>query len=202
MEAVGRVDKLNHHHFGDQSMKKLLIAAAAASAVLFCSTGVLAQTAKSQAPTLKQQVEDLKEAVLMLQKRVNYLESIVPTSSIPLMPADPKLSPVSTSGAVFLLGIDQPVKNGNGSEFVLTVVNPQSITYTNAHFTIHVFGKDAEGNPDAYKNAYLLTRETQVIQAGSKNQFRFVVPDMPLDNFAVAYMVGIEFGGIATENAE
>lgn len=183
-------------------MKKLLIAAAAASAVLFCSTGVLAQAVKSQVPTLKQQVEDLKEAVLMLQKRVNYLESIVPTSSIPLMPADPKLSPVSTSGAVFLLGIDQPVKNGNGSEFVLTVVNPQSITYTNAHFTIHVFGKDAEGNPDAYKNAYLLTRETKVIQAGSKNQFRFVVPDMPLDNFAVAYVVGIEFCGIATENPQ
>lgn len=51
-------------------MKKLLIAAAAASAVLFCSTGVLAQAVKSQVPTLKQQVEDLKEAVLMLQKRV------------------------------------------------------------------------------------------------------------------------------------
>lgn len=183
-------------------MKKVFLAAAAASAVLLCSAGVSAQTVKSSAPTLKQQVEGLKEAVLTLQKRVNYLESIVPTSSIPLMPGDPKLSPISTSGAVFLLGIDQPVKRGNGSEFVLTVVNPQSITYTNANFTIRVFGKDADGNPNAYKNALLVTRETPVIQAGSKSQFRFAVPEMPLENFAVAYIVGVEFGGIATEAAQ
>lgn len=183
-------------------MRTQLLAAAAASSVLFCSMAAFAQTATTQTPSLKQQVADLKEAVLILQKRVNYLENIVPTSSIPLMPADPKLSPVSTSGAVFLLGIDHPVRRGEGSEFVLTVVNPQSITYTNASFTIRVFGKDADGNPNAYKIAVPITKEARVIEAGSKNQFRFAVPEMPLENFAVAYVVGIEFGGIATGNAE
>lgn len=173
----------------------------AASCFLLGSSFVFAQTT-SKVPSLKQQVQSLTETIQILQKRIDYLESIVPTSSIPLMPADPKLSPLSTGGAVFLLGIDKPVSTGKGSEFNLTVVNPQSITYTNVNFTIRVFGKDANGNPNAYKNALLVTRQMPVLEAGKKNQFRFAVPEMPVDNFAVAYVVGIEFGGITAGQAE
>lgn len=37
--------------------------------------------------------------------------------------------------------LDKPSGNAKGSDFVLTVVNPQSITYTNIAFDIRVYGR-------------------------------------------------------------
>ena len=41
------------------------------------------------------------------------------------------------------MSIDKPSGNEKGSDFILTVVNPQSITYTNIGFDIRVYGKEA-----------------------------------------------------------
>lgn len=159
-------------------------------------------TPKSGSVSLKQQVQDLRDSIIMLQERVSYLEKQVPAASAPLFPADSKLTNISTNGANFLMSISQPEGNAKRSEFVLTVVNPQSITYTNIDFDIRIFGKDANGDPKAFKKALLMSRVTPAFEAGKTTKFRFAVPDMPVENFAVAYVASVKFGGIASPSAE
>lgn len=177
-----------------------------AGLLALCISALPAQAASpsnpNSTPSLKQQVKDLKEAVVMLQERISYLEKQVPPASVPLFPADSKLTNLSTNGALFMMSIDQPVAAGKGSEFVLTVVNPQSVTYTQVHFDIRVFGKDANGDPQAFKPALPISRVTPVLEAGKTTQFRFAVPEMDPKNFAVAYINSIQFGGIASPTAE
>ena len=68
------------------------------AAALGLSTSVMAQTpatsAKAKPVSLTQQVQDLKATVLQLQKRVNYLEMLVPPSTAVLMPDARKLSSI------------------------------------------------------------------------------------------------------------
>lgn len=119
------------------------------AAALGLSASAMVQAAgtapKSKSVPLSQQVQDLRETVLQLQKQVDYLEMLVPPSTAVLMPDARKLSSIRVNGATFLMSIDKPSGNAKGSDFVLTIVNPQSITYTNVAFDIRVYGKDATG---------------------------------------------------------
>ena len=128
--------------------------------ICFCHSSGCRYAPKSKSVPLSQQVQDLRETVLQLQKQVDYLEMLVPPSTAVLMPDARKLSSIRVNGATFLMSIDKPSGNAKGSDFVLTVVNPQSITYTNVAFDIRVYGKDANGDPNAYKNALLVSRVT------------------------------------------
>lgn len=122
------------------------------AAALGLSASAMIQAAgtapKSKSVPLSQQVQDLRETVLQLQKQVDYLEMLVPPSTAVLMPDARKLSSIRVNGATFLMSIDKPSGNAKGSDFVLTIVNPQSITYTNVAFDIRVYGKDANGGPE------------------------------------------------------
>ena len=165
------------------------------AAALGLSASAIVQAAgtapKSKSVPLSQQVQDLRETVLQLQKQVDYLEMLVPPSTAVLMPDARKLSSIRVNGATFLMSIDKPSGNAKGSDFVLTVVNPQSITYTNVAFDIRVYGKDANGDPNAYKNAL-----------GQTTQFRFAVPGMSPEDFTAAYVASMTFGGIASPATE
>lgn len=176
------------------------------AAALGLSTSVMAQTtatsAKAKPVSLTQQVQDLKATVLQLQKRVNYLEMLVPPSTAVLMPDARKLSSIRVNGATFLMSIDKPSGNAKGSDFILTVVNPQSITYTNIGFDIRVYGKEANGDPNAYKRAFLVSRITPALAPGQTTQFRFAVPGMSPEDFTAAYVASMTFGGIASPTAE
>ena len=175
------------------------------AAALGLSTSVMAQTtatsAKAKPVSLTQQVQDLKATVLQLQKRVDYLEMLVPPSTAVLMPDARKLSSIRVNGATFLMSIDKPSANEKGSDFILTVVNPQSITYTNIGFDIRVYGKEA-GDPNAYKSAFLVSRITPALAPGQTTQFRFAVPGMTPEDFTAAYVASMTFGGIASPTAE
>ena len=176
------------------------------AAALGLSTSVMAQTpatsAKAKPVSLTQQVQDLKATVLQLQKRVNYLEMLVPPSTAVLMPDARKLSSIRVNGATFLMSIDKPSGNAKGSDFILTVVNPQSITYTNIGFDIRVYGKEANGEPNAYKSAFLVSRITPALAPDQTTQFRFAVPGMSPEDFTAAYVASMTFGGIASPTAE
>lgn len=175
------------------------------AAALGLSTSVMAQTtatsAKAKPVSLTQQVQDLKATVLQLQKRVDYLEMLVPPSTAVLMPDARKLSSIRVNGATFLMSIDKPSGNEKGSDFILTVVNPQSITYTNIGFDIRVYGKEAR-DPNAYKSAFLVSRITPALAPGQTTQFRFAVPGMTPEDFTAAYVASMTFGGIASPTAE
>lgn len=168
----------------------------------FSCASLAAPSNQSTSVPLKRQVQDLQNTVLILQDRLAYLEKQVPPASVPLFPADAKLTNLSTNGALFMMSIDKPIAAGKGSEFVLTVVNPQSVTYTQVHFDIRVFGKDANGDPKAFKPALPISRVMPALEAGKTTQFRFAVPEMDPNNFAVAYVNSVEFGGIASPTAE
>ena len=99
------------------------------------------------------------------------------------------------------MSIDKPSGNAKGSDFILTVVNPQSITYTNIGFDIRVYGKEA-GDPNAYKSAFLVSRITPALAPGQTTQFRFAVPGMTPEDFTAAYVASMTFGGIASPTAE
>ena len=172
--------------------------------LVFAAALGLSATAAAQAKSvpLSQQVQDLKETVVTLQKRIDYLEALVPASTAVLMPDARKLSSIRINGATFLMSIDKPSNNGKGCDFILTVVNPQSITYTNIGFDIRIFGKNANGDPKAYKNALLISRITPALAPGQTTQFRFAVPDMTAEDFAAAYVASMNFGGIASPTAE
>ena len=171
------------------------------AAALGLSTSVMAQTtatsAKAKPVSLTQQVQDLKATVLQL----HYLEMLVPPSTAVLMPDARKLSSIRVNGATFLMSIDKPSGNEKGSDFILTVVNPQSITYTNIGFDIRVYGKEA-GDPNAYKSAFLVSRITPALAPGQTTQFRFAVPGMTPEDFTAAYVASMTFGGIASPTAE
>lgn len=185
----------------DQKTLPFLLAAA-----LGLSASAIVQAAgtapKSKSVPLSQQVQDLRETVLQLQKQVDYLEMLVPPSTAVLMPDARKLSSIRVNGATFLMSIDKPSGNAKGSDFVLTVVNPQSITYTNVAFDIRVYGKDANGDPNAYKNALLVSRVTPALAPGQTTQFRFAVPGMSPEDFTAAYVASMTFGGIASPATE
>lgn len=100
------------------------------------------------------------------------------------------------------MSIDKPSGTAKGSDFVLTVVNPQSITYTNVAFDIRVYGKDSNGDPNAYKNALLVSRLTPALAPGQTTQFRFAVPGMSPEDFTAAYVASMTFGGIASPATE
>ena len=176
------------------------------AAALGLSASAIVQAAgtapKSKFVPLSQQVQDLRETVLQLQKQVDYLEMLVPPSTAVLMPDARKLSSIRVNGATFLMSIDKPSGNAKGSDFVLTVVNPQSITYTNVAFDIRVYGKDANGDPNAYKNALLVSRVTPALAPGQTTQFRFAVPGMSPEDFTAAYVASMTFGGIASPATE
>ena len=175
------------------------------AAALGLSASAIVQAAgtapKSKSVPLSQQVQDLRETV-QLQKQVDYLEMLVPPSTAVLMPDARKLSSIRVNGATFLMSIDKPSGNAKGSDFVLTVVNPQSITYTNVAFDIRVYGKDANGDPNAYKNALLVSRVTPALAPGQTTQFRFAVPGMSPEDFTAAYVASMTFGGIASPATE
>lgn len=185
----------------DQKTLPFLLAAA-----LGLSASAMVQAAgtapKSKSVPLSQQVQDLRETVLQLQKQVDYLEMLVPPSTAVLMPDARKLSSIRVNGATFLMSIDKPSGNAKGSDFVLTVVNPQSITYTNIAFDIRVYGKDANGDPNAYKNALMVSRITPALAPGQTTQFRFAVPGMSPEDFTAAYVASMTFGGIASPATE
>ena len=127
------------------------------------------------------------------------------SKSVPLavlMPDARKLSSIRVNGATFLMSIDKPSGNAKGSDFVLTIVNPQSITYTNVAFDIRVYGKDANGDPNAYTNALLVSRVTPALAPGQTTQFRFAVPGMSPEDFTAAYVASMTFGGIASPATE
>lgn len=176
------------------------------AAALGLSASAMVQAAgtapKSKSVPLSQQVQDLRETVLQLQKQVDYLEMLVPPSTAVLMPDARKLSSIRVNGATFLMSIDKPSGNAKGSDFVLTVVNPQSITYTNIAFDIRVYGKDANGDPNAYKNALMVSRITPALAPGQTTQFRFAVPGMSPEDFTAAYVASMTFGGIASPATE
>ena len=159
------------------------------AAALGLSASAMVQAAgtapKSKSVPLSQQVQDLRETVLQLQKQVDYLEMLVPPSTAVLMPDARKLSSIRVNGATFLMSIDKPSGNAKGSDFVLTIVNPQSITYTNVAFDIRVYGRDANGDPNA-----------------QTTQFRFAVPGMSPEDFTAAYVASMTFGGIASPATE
>lgn len=185
----------------DQKTLPFLLAAA-----LGLSASAMVQAAgtapKSKSVPLSQQVQDLRETVLQLQKQVDYLEMLVPPSTAVLMPDARKLSSIRVNGATFLMSIDKPSGNAKGSDFVLTIVNPQSITYTNVAFDIRVYGKDANGDPNAYKNALLVSRVTPALAPGQTTQFRFAAPGMSPEDFTAAYVASMTFGGIASPATE
>lgn len=172
------------------------------AAALGLSASAMVQAAgtapKSKSVPLSQQVQDLRETVLQLQKQVDYLEMLVPPSTAVLMPDARKLSSIRVNGATFLMSIDKPSGNAKGSDFVLTIVNPQSITYTNVAFDIRVYGKD----PNAYTNALLVSRVTPALAPGQTTQFRFAVPGMSPEDFTAAYVASMTFGGIASPATE
>ena len=174
------------------------------AAALGLSASAMVQAAgtapKSKSVPLSQQVQDLRETVLQLQKQVDYLEMLVPPSTAVLMPDARKLSSIRVNGATFLMSIDKPSGNAKGSDFVLTVVNPQSIT--NIAFDIRVYGKDANGDPNAYKNALMVSRITPALAPGQTTQFRFAVPGMSPEDFTAAYVASMTFGGIASPATE
>ena len=176
------------------------------AAALGLSASAMVQAAgtapKSKSVPLSQQVQDLRETVLQLQKQVDYLEMLVPPSTAVLMPDARKLSSIRVNGATFLMSIDKPSGNAQGSDFVLTIVNPQSITYTNVAFDIRVYGKDANGDPNAYTNALLVSRVTPALAPGQTTQFRFAVPGMSPEDFTAAYVASMTFGGIASPATE
>ena len=173
------------------------------AAALGLSASAMVQAAgtapKSKSVPLSQQVQDLRETVLQLQKQVDYLEMLVPPSTAVLMPDARKLSSIRVNGATFLMSIDKPSGNAKGSDFVLTIVNPQSITYTNVAFDIRVYGKDAKGDPNAYKN---VSRVTPALAPGQTTQFRFAAPGMSPEDFTAAYVASMTFGGIASPATE
>ena len=185
----------------DQKTLPFLLAAA-----LGLSASAMVQAAgtapKSKSVPLSQQVQDLRETVLQLQKQVDYLEMLVPPSTAVLMPDARKLSSIRVNGATFLMSIDKPSGNAKGSDFVLTIVNPQSITYTNVAFDIRVYGKDANGDPNAYKNALLVSRVTPALAPGQTTQLRFAAPGMSPEDFTAAYVASMTFGGIASPATE
>jgi hypothetical protein len=176
------------------------------AAALGLSASAMVQAAgtapKSKSVPLSQQVQDLRETVLQLQKQVDYLEMLVPPSTAVLMPDARKLSSIRVNGATFLMSIDKPSGNAKGSDFVLTIVNPQSITYTNVAFDIRVYGRDANGDPNAYTNALLVSRVTPALAPGQTTQFRFAVPGMSPEDFTAAYVASMTFGGIASPATE
>ena len=159
------------------------------AAALGLSASAMVQAAgtapKSKSVPLSQQVQDLRETVLQLQKQVDYLEMLVPPSTAVLMPDARKLSSIRVNGATFLMSIDKPSGNAKGSDFVLTIVNPQSITYTNVAFDIRVYGKKPKG-----------------LAPGQTTQFRFAVPGMSPEDFTAAYVASMTFGGIASPATE
>ena len=162
------------------------------AAALGLSASAMVQAAgtapKSKSVPLSQQVQDLRETVLQLQKQVDYLEMLVPPSTAVLMPDARKLSSIRVNGATFLMSIDKPSGNAKGSDFVLTIVNPQSITYN--------------GDPNAYTNALLVSRVTPALAPGQTTQFRFAVPGMSPEDFTAAYVASMTFGGIASPATE
>ena len=168
------------------------------AAALGLSASAMVQAAgtapKSKSVPLSQQVQDLRETVLQLQKQVDYLEMLVPPSTAVLMPDARKLSSIRVNGATFLMSIDKPSGNAKGSDFVLT--------YTNIAFDIRVYGKDANGDPNAYKNALMVSRITPALAPGQTTQFRFAVPGMSPEDFTAAYVASMTFGGIASPATE
>lgn len=161
-------------------------------------------TAEPTAPavSLSSRVKSLTETVQTLEKRIQNLENQTIYNSAALIPGDTKLQSIRSGSAVFLMSIDKPQATADGSEFTLTVVNPQAITYTNINFDIRIFGKDANGNPQAYKTAHLLSRITPAFDAGTSNTFKFAVKGVKPDNFAAAYVATVTFGSVAASSAE
>ena len=72
----------------------------------------------------------------------------------------------------------------------------------NIGFDIRVYGKEANGDPNAYKSAFLVSRITPALAPGQTTQFRFAVPGMTPEDFTAAYVASMTFGGIASPTAE
>lgn len=172
------------------------------AAEVFAYAQPTADKSNSPAVSLSSRVASLSETVQTLQERIQNLENQTVYNSAALIPGDKKMQSIRSGSAVFLMSIDEPQATADGSEFTLTVVNPQAITYTNISFDIRIFGKDANGNPKAYKTAYLLSRITPAFDAGASNKFKFAVKGVKPDNFAAAYVATVTFGSVAASSAE
>ena len=179
--------------------KPLLLLAAGIATV--CGAEAFSGEIAKDAPrsVLVQTINDLTETVQVMQKRIDNLENLATFGSAALIPNDTKLQAIRSGSATFLLGIDKPQAIKDGSEFTLTIVNPQSIGYTNISFDIRVFGKDAGGDPKAFKQAMPVARIVPSVDGGTRTQFKFAVPGMTPDNFAVAYVASMNYSSITAQ---
>lgn len=119
------------------------------AAALGLSTSVMAQTtatsAKAKPVSLTQQVQDLKATVLQLQKRVDYLEMLVPPSTAVLMPDARKLSSIRVNGATFLMSIDKPSGNEKAAtSFSRSLTRRALLTRTSALISVFTVKKPTE----------------------------------------------------------
>ena len=142
------------------------------AAALGLSTSVMAQTtatsAKAKPVSLTQQVQDLKATVLQLQKRVDYLEMLVPPSTAVLMPDARKLSSIPARVQrrwVLSLRVSRLISLSSRFSLCLAAVSFFSATYC-SRFSFSNFSLDIGSTPFAIMDKTKATNFLRLIAFG------------------------------------